>query len=198
MTVVALTGGIASGKSTVAEMFRELGAVCIDADDVSRDVVEPGTPGLRDIVATFGEDVLSDGHLNREALGRIVFGDASARARLNSIVHPLVRARSEELFEAARTANPNAIIIYAIPLLVEAGSERSFDAVITVSADEETRVQRLVSARGMTEAEARARVSAQASEAQRLAIADHVIDTNGSLEQTQSQVDEIWRELSTA
>ncbi|MCX6494933.1 MAG: dephospho-CoA kinase [Actinobacteria bacterium] len=198
MTVVALTGGIASGKSTVAEMFRELGAVCIDADDVSRDVVEPGTPGLRDIVATFGEDVLREGHLNREALGRIVFGDASAREQLNRIVHPLVRARSEELFEAARTANPNVIIIYAIPLLVEAGSERSFDAIITVSAEEETRVKRLVSARGMTEAEARARVSAQANEAQRLAIADHVIDTNGSLEQTQSQVDEIWRELSTA
>ena len=193
MTVVALTGGIASGKSTVAEMFRELGAVCIDADDVSRDVVEPGTPGLRDIVATFGEDVLREGHLNREALGRIVFGDTSAREQLNRIVHPLVRARSEELFAAARTANPNAIIIYAIPLLVEAGSERSFDAIITVSAEEETRVKRLVSARGMTEAEARARVSAQANEAQRLAIADHVIDTNGSLEQTRAQVDEIWR-----
>jgi dephospho-CoA kinase len=198
MTIVALTGGIASGKSTVAEMFRALGAVCIDADEVSREVVEPGTAGLRDIVDAFGDDVLSNGQLNREALGRIVFADASAREQLNRIVHPLVRERSEALFEAAHTANPHAIIIYAIPLLVEAGSERSFDAVITVSADEETRVQRLISARGMTEAEARARVSAQASEAQRLAIADHVIDTNGSLEQTQSQVDEIWRELRTA
>lgn len=198
MTVVALTGGIASGKSTVAEMFRELGAVCIDADEVSREVVEPGTAGLLDIVDAFGDDVLSNGQLNREALGRIVFADASAREQLNRIVHPLVRARSEALFEAARTASPHAIIIYAIPLLVEAGSERSFDAVIAVSADEETRVHRLISARGMTEAEARSRVSAQASEDQRLAIADHVIDTNGSLEQTQSQVDEIWRELRTA
>ena len=198
MTVVALPGGIASGKSTVAAMFLEHGAVCIDADDVSREVVEPGSPAFAEIVEAFGDDVVENGQLNREALGRLVFSDATSRQRLNSIVHPRVRARTAELIDAAQNAHPQAVIVYSIPLLVEASSGRTFDKVITVTADEETRVHRLITGRGMTESDARARVAAQADESERLAIADLVIDTNGSIEQTQTQVDEIWRQLGTA
>lgn len=198
MTVVALTGGIASGKSTVAEMFRELGATCIDADDVSREVVEPGTPALREIVAAFGPDVLSEGRLDRAALGALIFADHAKREVLNGIVHPRVRERTAQLINDAQIAHPDAVIVYSIPLLVEAGSGRTFDKVIAVSAEAQTRVQRLIASRGMSETDARARVAAQADESERLAIADFVIDTNDSLEHTRAQVNEIWGELTSA
>ena len=198
MTVVALTGGIASGKSTVAEMFRELGATCIDADDVSREVVEPGTPALREIVAAFGPDVLSEGRLDRAALGALIFADHAKREVLNGIVHPRVRERTAQLIDETQIAHPDAVIVYSIPLLVEAGSGRTFDKVIAVSAEAQTRVQRLIASRGMSETDARARVAAQADESERLAIADFVIDTNDSLEHTRAQVNEIWGELTSA
>lgn len=197
MTVVALTGGIASGKSTVTSMFSELGAVCIDADVVSREVVAPGSSAFADIVSEFGSGVLRDGELNREALGRLIFADSDARAALNAIVHPHVRARTAALIDQALNANPRAVVIYAIPLLVEASSGRTFDKVITVSASVESRIQRLISQRGLTLNEARARIAAQADESERLAIADFVIDTNGTLSDTQRQVTEIWVELSS-
>jgi dephospho-CoA kinase len=198
MTVVALTGGIASGKSTVANMFADLGAVCIDADIVSREVVASGTKALADIAQTFGPDIVRNGELDREALGRLVFADSQARVKLNAIVHPQVRARTAELIDQALNANPNAVVIYAIPLLVEASSGRTFDKVITVSASVESRIQRMISQRGMTEADAQARIASQADESERLAIADYVIDTNGTLDDTQRQVTEIWHELTSA
>ena len=198
MTVVALTGGIASGKSTVANMFADLGAVCIDADNVSREVVASGTKALADIAQTFGPDIVRNGELDREALGRLVFADSQARAKLNAIVHPQVRARTAELIDQALNANPKAVVIYAIPLLVEASSGRTFDKVITVSASVESRIQRMISQRGMTEADAQARIASQAGESERLAIADYVIDTNATLDDTRRQVTEIWHELSSA
>ncbi len=198
MTVVALTGGIASGKSTVANMFADLGAVCIDADNVSREVVASGTKALADIAQTFGPDIVRNGELDREALGRLVFADSQARAKLNAIVHPQVRARTAELIDQALNANPNAVVIYAIPLLVEASSGRTFNKVISVSASVESRIQRMISQRGMTESDAQARIASQADESERLAIADYVIDTNGTLDDTQRQVTEIWHELTSA
>lgn len=194
--LIALTGGIASGKSTVARRFAELGAVVIDADRLAREVVEPGTPGLARIAEEFGAGVLgADGRLDRVALGAIVFGDEEARRRLNAITHPAVGERSRALFAAAREADPDGVVVYDVPLLVDgAGRGRvdEFDGVVVVSAGEETRVQRLVRLRGMDESEARRRIAAQAPEAARLAIADHVIHADGTLEETLAQVDALW------
>jgi dephospho-CoA kinase len=197
--LVALTGGIASGKSTVARRLAELGAVVVDADRVAREVVEPGTPGLARIAQEFGTDVIApDGTLDRAALGAIVFGDGAARALLNAITHPAVGERSRALFAAALEADPDAVVVYDVPLLVnERGETRAdeFDRVIVVTADEETRVRRLVELRGMDEAEARRRIASQAPESARLAIADDVIDANGTLEHTLAQVDALWEDL---
>ena len=198
---MALTGGIASGKSTVARRLAELGAVVVDADVIAREVVEPGTPGLARIAEEFGPGVIApDGTLDRAALGAIIFGDEGARATLNAITHPAVGERSRALFAEALAADPDAVVVYDVPLLVnERGEGRAdeFDRVIVVSADEETRVRRLVELRGLDEAEARRRVGAQAPESARLAIADIVIDANGTLDQTLAQVDEAWASLRT-
>ncbi len=197
--LIALTGGIASGKSTVARRFAELGAVVIDADRLAREVVEPGTPGLARIAEEFGAGVLSaDGTLDRVALGAIVFGDDKARRRLNAITHPAVGDRSRALFAAAHEADPDGVVVYDVPLLVDGegrGRADEFDRVVVVTADEGTRVRRLVELRGMDEAEARRRIASQAPEAARLAIADHVIDANGTLEETLEQVDALWPTL---
>jgi len=198
---VALTGGIASGKSTVARRLADLGAVVVDADVLAREVVEPGTPGLAAIAREFGPGVIApDGTLDRPALGAIIFGDEDARAKLNAITHPAVGERSRRLFDEALAADPDAVVVYDVPLLVnERGESRAdeFDHVIAVSADEETRVRRLVELRGLDEAEARRRVGAQAPESARLAIADIVIDANGTLDETLAQVDEAWATLRT-
>jgi dephospho-CoA kinase len=191
---VGLTGGIGSGKSEVARRLVAHGAVLIDADVAAREVVEPGTPGLAAVVAEFGEEVLlPDGSLDRERLGSIVFADAGRRAALNAIVHPLVGDRMRELNDAAPDGS---VVVYDVPLLTENNLAGMYDTVIVVDAPVETQVARLVGARGMTEEAARARIAAQASREQRRAIADHVIDNSGTLDELSAQVDALWTELS--
>jgi dephospho-CoA kinase len=194
VTRVGLTGGIGSGKSTVSEMLAERGAVVIDSDRLAREVVEPGTPGLQAVVEEFGGEVLTEsGELDRPALGRLVFDDSGARARLEAIIHPLVRARARELESAAPDG---AVVVHDVPLLVETGQADKFDAVVVVDAGVDTQVARLAEARGMTAAEARARISAQATREQRRAAADHVIVNDGSLEDLRRQVDGVWAAIT--
>jgi dephospho-CoA kinase len=186
---IGLTGGIGSGKSTVSRLLAERGAVIVDADRIAREVVERGTPGLAAVVEAFGDGVLSaDGALDRPALAAIVFSDPEARARLDGIVHPLVRSRSAEL---AAAAPPDAVLVNDVPLLVETGQAGSYDLVLVVEADEETRVARLVQ-RGLTAGDARARIAAQATDEQRRAVADVVLDNSGSLEDLAAQVEGFW------
>lgn len=195
MYLIGLTGGIASGKSVVGRRLAEHGGVHVDADVLAREVVEPGTRGLTQIVQEFGRAVISaDGTLNRAALGAIIFSDPQARATLNEITHPAVWARAQQLFEIAEAANPAAVVVYDVPLLVEASENRpmSFDLVVVVHATMENRIARLVELRGMTRQEALHRLNSQASDTARLAIADVVIDSNGSVEQTLEQADELW------
>lgn len=195
MYLIALTGGIASGKSVVAERLATHGAVVVDADELARRVVEPGTPGLTRIAEEFGPSVItSDGLLDRAALGAIIFSDADKRAALNAITHPAIRRLAAELFAAAGEADPCAVGVYDIPLLVETVHDRpsTYDLVVVVHADAETRLGRLVKLRGMTREEATHRLNSQASDAERLAIADVVIDSNGTLAQTLTQADELW------
>jgi dephospho-CoA kinase len=188
---IGLTGGIGSGKSTVSRLLAERGAVIVDADLIAREVVEPGTPGLASVVQAFGNTVLTaDGALDRPALAAIVFSDPRARARLDGIVHPLVRARSAELVAAAPS---DAVLVNDVPLLVETGQAGSYDLVLVVEAEPETRVARLVE-RGLTAEDARARISAQATDDQRRAVADVVLDNSGSLEHLAAQVDRFWTE----
>jgi dephospho-CoA kinase len=191
MLRIGLTGGIGSGKSTVSALLAERGAVVVDADSIAREVVQPGTPGLAAVAEAFGTDVLAaDGSLDRPALAAVVFADPEARRRLDGIVHPLVRARAAEL-EAA--APPGAVVVHDVPLLVETGQAGRFDLVLVVAADVETRVARLVG-RGLTEDDARARIAAQATDEQRRAVADVVLDNSGTREQLAAQVDRFWRE----
>lgn len=191
---VGLTGGLASGKSTVSAMLRELGAVVIDADVLAREVVAPGTPGLQAVVASFGPEVLADdGSLDRASLGAIVFVDRSRRSALEGIVHPLVRARAAELEAAAPSG---ALVVHDIPLLVETGQADAFDAVIVVDVPEDVQVERAVHDRGWSEDEARSRLAAQAARAERLAAATHVIDNSGTFEDLRRRVAEVFAELS--
>jgi dephospho-CoA kinase len=192
---VALTGGVASGKSTVSAMLAELGAVVIDADLLAREVVAAGTDGLAEVVAAFGPEVLTDtGELDRAALGAIVFADGQRRRSLEAIIHPRVRARAAEL-EAA--ASPGALVVHDIPLLVETERAGEFDVVIVVDVPMATQVERMVGLRGMTEAEAHARIAAQASREERAAAATYLIDNTGSLEALRARVEEIATELAS-
>lgn len=191
---IGLTGGIASGKSTVARELERRGAVVIDADVLAREVVEPGTPGLAAVVERFGPDVLTaEGRLERASLGRVVFaagaGSTSARRDLEAIVHPRVRERAREL-EAAAPAD--AVVVHVIPLLVETGQAGSFDLVVVVDVEPHRQRERLVDRDGLTEAEADARIAAQASRADRLAAADLVVDNRGSRADLVRHVDELW------
>ncbi|HZK59150.1 MAG TPA: dephospho-CoA kinase [Cryobacterium sp.] len=196
MYVIGLTGGIASGKSTVARRLAWHGAVHIDADHLARVAVEPGTDALAQIRETFGEDVLNaDGSLNRAALGALVFGDPAALAQLNAIVHPAVRQLTNQLIREAERADPNAIVVYDVPLLVESAVDHSFDLIVVAHAEEETRVRRMVDLRGMTETDATRRIGSQASDAERLAVANVVIDTGGSLAHTLEQVDALYERV---
>lgn len=190
----AITGGIGSGKSTVAAMFARLGAVIIDADAISRDLMRPTENTLSAVVAEFGPDILHpDGTLNRSALAALVFSDEDARTRLNNIVHPAVRARADALVEQAwRTPGFSGIVIDDIPLLAETNRAAEFDGVIVVRTSLEKRLTRLMETRGMAEEDARARIAAQATDTQRAAIATWIIDNDGSAENTQTQVERIW------
>ena len=191
MLRIGLTGGIGSGKSTVSELLAARGAVIVDADRIAREVVEPGTPGLAAVVEAFGEQVLAaDGSLDRPALAAVVFSDPAARARLDGIVHPLVRRRSAELVAAAPA---DAVVVNDVPLLVETGQAASFDVVLVVEAEPEIRVARLVR-RGLTEDDARARIASQASDEQRRTVADVVLDNSGTPEELAEQVDRFWAE----
>ncbi|MFI0349565.1 dephospho-CoA kinase [Actinomadura sp. 9N407] len=193
MLKVGLTGGIGSGKSEVSSLLQERGAVIIDADKIAREVVEPGTPGLAAVAAEFGDEVLlPDGGLDREKVGSIVFADRERLAALNAIVHPLVGARMQELMDAAAE---DAVVVHDVPLLAENGLAEAYDVVVVVDTPLETQLDRLVARRGMTEQDARARISNQASREDRRAIADHVIDNSGSLDDLKAQVDTLWEAL---
>ncbi|NBE93546.1 dephospho-CoA kinase [Nonomuraea sp. KC401] len=194
MLTTGLTGGIGSGKSEVSRRLAVRGAMVIDADKIAREVVEPGTPGLAKVVATFGDEVLHpDGSLDRQRLGSVVFDDAERLAELNAIVHPLVGERVEEL---RRQAPDEAIVVYDVPLLVENNLASMYDVVIVVDAADEVRVRRLAEHRGMPEADARARIAAQASREERLAAADIVVPNEGSLDELDARVAEVWDELT--
>ena len=198
MKLIGLTGGIASGKSTVASRLVEHGAVLVDADILAREVLEPGTPGLAEVERVFGPSVIApDGSLNRPALGAIIFADSAQREALNAITHPAIWKRAKELFEAATAENPDVVIVYDVPLLAEAAADRpmKFDLIVVVQADIEKRIERMVELRGMSRAEAEGRLRAQASDEERLRFADLVIDSNGTLEHTLEQVDELWSKL---
>lgn len=199
--VIALTGGIAAGKSTVARRFAEHGAVVIDADRLAREAVEPGTPGLAAIQERFGASVIdADGRLDRAALGAIVFADEAARLDLNGITHPAVaELLKERLAETART-DPQAVVVYDVPLLAESGGRRGglFEFVVVVEAPAAERIQRLVELRGLAQDEAERRVRSQASDTERRALADVVIDTGGTLDETLQQTDQAWVRIRAA
>lgn len=196
MLIVGLTGGIGSGKSEVARRLADRGAVIIDSDLIAREVVEPGSEGLSQVVAAFGDEVLAaDGTLDRERLAATVFGDDDARTRLNGILHPLIGARAMQQIADATERDPDAIVVQDVPLLVEAGAAERFEAVIVVDVPPETQLSRLTELRGMTEADARARMTTQASREQRRAAATYLIDNTGDLEALDRRVDEVWAEL---
>jgi len=199
MQVIALTGGIAAGKSTIARRLAELGAIHIDADQLAREVVAPGTPGLSAVVDRFGADVLGpDGSLDRPRLGAIVFADPVALADLNAIVHPAVRDLTRRRIAEAAERDPDAIVVYDVPLLAEVDAPRPFDLVVVAEAPADVRVDRLVHLRGMRRADALARLANQASDDERRRLADVVIDTGGSEEHTIAQVDDLWRRVRAA
>ncbi|MFD1718000.1 dephospho-CoA kinase [Georgenia deserti] len=197
MVRIGLTGGIAAGKSVAARRFGELGAVVIDHDVLAREAVADGSVGLRWITETFGDGVLdAEGALDRAALGAVVFGDPVARERLNAIVHPQVRRLSAEREAAAREAGAETVV-HDIPLLVETHQGESFDVLVVVHTPAEERLRRLTAGRGMNEVDAQARIDAQASDDERLAAADVVLDGTGSEENLRRQVDDFWADRVT-
>lgn len=199
MYLIGLTGGIASGKSTIARRLAERGAVHVDADQLARDAVEPGTPALQAIVDRFGAGILQpDGALNRAALGALVFSDPGALQELNAIVHPAVRELGLRRIADIVRNDPAAVIVYDIPLLVESRNEYPFDLIVVANASPATRLARLTDIRGMPVAEARKRIGAQASDEERLAVADVVIDTDGSIDDTLAQTDRLWKQVRPA
>ena len=198
MPLIALTGGIASGKSTIARRLAELGAVIVDADQIVRDVQAPASPVLEKIEAAFGAQVITaEGALDRAALGAKVFGDPAQLAALNAIVHPAVRAESQRRFDEAASADPQAVIVYDVPLLVEARVDDPWDLIVVAHAPADERRRRLVELRGMPVQAAQERIDAQVSDDRRLAIADEVIDTSGSLARTLAQTDALWERIRT-
>lgn len=197
MPLIALTGGIASGKSTIARRLAEHGAIVVDADQIVRDVQAPGSPVLAQIAETFGADVIApDGSLDRAALGAKVFGDPGLLAQLNAIVHPAVREESQRRFDAAFVGDADAVVVYDVPLLVEARVDDPWDLIVVAHAPADVRRRRLVELRGMDEHAAQDRIDAQVSDERRLAIADVVIDTSDTLERTHEQTDSLWERIS--
>jgi dephospho-CoA kinase len=192
MMKIGLTGGIGSGKSTVAAMFAKLGAVVIDADAISRELVEPGQPALHDLVDEFGEGIVApDGSLRRSELARIAFQDPTATQRLNAIMHPLIRAETERRLAAAGDSD---VVLYDMPLLFETGQEQLVDVVVVVDVPEELQVSRAVG-RGLDEEDVRRRMQVQVSRSMRVTEADFVIDNSGSRRDTERQVRGIWNQL---
>ncbi|QAY61946.1 dephospho-CoA kinase [Microbacterium protaetiae] len=197
MPLIALTGGIASGKSTIADRLAAHGAVVVDADAIVREVQQPGSPVLTDIAEAFGEGMLHpDGSLDRAALGARVFGEPDLVARLNAIVHPAVKVESLRRFAAAFAADPSAVVVYDVPLLAEARADDDWDLVVVAHAPAAVRERRLIELRGMTQEQARARIAAQAGDDERLALADVVIDTAASIGETLAQADALWERVS--
>ena len=193
MYLIGLTGGIAAGKSTVAKRWAEHGALEIDADQVARDVVEPGTVGLGRVVEAFGSDVLTaDGELDRKQLAMQIFSDAGKRELLNSILHPLIKQRTKQLLSELPA---ESIVVYNVPLLVEAAVDHPFDLVVTVEAPEEEQLRRLIETRGLTESEARSRISAQAKPIERAARADRILNSNQDINLLLRDTDALWREI---
>ena len=191
---VGLTGGVASGKSTVSAMLAELGAVVVDADVLAREVVAPGTAGLTEVVEAFGPQVLGpDGQLDRAALGALVFADGAQRRVLEGIIHPRVRRRAAEI-EAAAPAG--TVVVHDIPLLVETGQADAFDVVVVVDVPRETQLERMTALRAMSREDAEARLAAQASREERLAAATYVVDNTGTLDQLRERVAEVYSRLA--
>jgi dephospho-CoA kinase len=188
MLIVGLTGGIGAGKSTVANMFAQLGALTIDADQLARQAIEPGTPGFDEVVAEFSPKILTDGDIDRQKLGKIVFKDSEKRKKLEEIIHPKVQ---EALAAKIKSLSPGDVLVYEIPLLVETGAADKFDYIITVESDIENRLDRLFE-RGMDEDEAERRIAAQASQAQREAVADRVIINDGDRADLFAECARIW------
>jgi len=194
--LVGLTGGIGSGKSTVARLLEKRGAVVFDADLLAREAVEPGTPGHAAVIERFGADVLAPGgELDREALASIVFADPSARRDLEEIVHPEVRRLFAEGSEAYR--DTDSVVVFSAPLLVETGMHTAFEVLVVVSATVATQIERLMHQRGMSEPSIRARIDAQAPLEDKAAAADFLVDNEGSLDELESQVEQLWNDLST-
>jgi dephospho-CoA kinase len=194
--LIGLTGGIASGKSLVAELLAAHGAIIIDADVLAREVVTRGTPGLEAVVERFGKAVLlADGSLDRKALGAVVFSDPDARRDLEAIIHPAVRARAAAL---ASAAPPGAVVVQVIPLLVETGQQEAFDLVVVVDTDPELQLTRIRQRDGLGEPEAAARIRAQATREARLAAADVVLENNGTQAELAAAVDRFWAGLESA
>ncbi len=196
MRKVGLTGGIGSGKSTVSRLFASYGAAVVDADLIAREVVEPGSPGLAAVVEAFGPEVAPGGVLDRETLGKVVFGDDAKRTVLSGILHPLIGARSGELWADAE-ASGAAVLVHDVPLLVENALMAMYDDVVVVDVDPEVQLQRLVELRGMTEQDATQRIAAQTDRATRLAAATIVLDNNGSVADLTAQVERLWTRLTT-
>ena len=189
MLKVALTGGIGSGKSTVAEYLEELGAYVIDSDQLARDVIERGTPGYEAVLAAFGDEILTDGDVDRAKLAAIVFKDPTSRLKLEGIIHPLVRDAAEKM---VRNLPAESIVINQIPLLVETGGAKRFDYVVAVSADEEVRRARLID-RGMKDYEITKRLAAQVNDAEREKVAHYVVTNNGTIDDLSRSVEVLWR-----
>jgi len=189
---VGLTGGIATGKTAVSDLLREHGAVVIDADLLAREAVEPGTPGLAAVIDRFGQQVVIDGRLNREALGQIVFADPLARQDLERIIHPEVR-RLAATMEAE--ADADAVVVHVIPLLVETGQQNDFDVLVVVDVAPELQLERLQERTGLDSASARSRIAAQASRQARLAAADVVVDNGATRDDLRRQIDGLWADL---
>lgn len=197
MPIVALTGGVAAGKSTVSQVLEDCGAVVVDADLLAREAVAPGTPALAEIVERFGSGVIdTSGALDRGALGTLIFGDDAARLALEDIVHPVVQGLSRERLQAAQAEDPMRVVVYVIPLLAESRRREEFDLVVVVDSPADARIDRLVEHRGLTHSEATRRISAQAADTVRLEIADVVLDSSESVLATERQARELYAALA--